>query len=860
MIDKVLGHYRVFEKIGFGGMGEVYRASDERLGRDVALKILKPSLARDQDRLRRFEQEARAAAVLNHPNIVAIYDIGMHDGAPYIVSELLVGQTLRERLLDGPLSRHHAIDFARQIAQGLMAAHEKRIVHRDLKPENLFITKDDRVKILDFGIAKLLTSEFGSEREKAEPIEALTTQTKIGSVLGTISYMSPEQLRGKAVDSRSDIFSFGAILYEMLTGRRAFAGDSQVDTMSAILKEDPVEMVREGQGIPHAIEQVVRHCLEKEPDNRFQSARDLAFALSTLSSSTTGRQLSAFRPRAKRFRQWLIPVAAVVLCAVAAIVLAPMFIRVHDPDFHRVTFERGTVYSARFTADGRTVLYGASWNGRPLQVYSTIPDSLLARPLGLTSAYLLGISRSSELALILDGRPGSRLDFEGGVLARSPMVNGTPREILRNVSWADWGPDGELAVVHHANGRDRLEYPVGTVLYQTNGWISNIRVSPQEKRIAFLDHPERWDNRGSVCVVDFAGHKATLSSGWDWESGLAWSPQGKEVWFSALESGSSNRSMWAVDLAGKQRKVLTVPGGFTLQDIASDGRILASLDNERLAMEWSGKDQQVRDLSWYDWSIVKDISPDGQSVLFEEGSVGAEPAGPDGAVAIRKVDGSPPIRLADGSADTLSPDGQWAASVSGPSPPHITLLPVGAGQSRQIALPGLETLQRAAHFLPDGKRIAVNGNSPGRPGRTYVVDLANGKAEPVTPEGVYATLPSPDGKFLAGETADYKPALFPLDGGPSRPVPNVEAGYALAQWSSDSKALYVYRSGDVPLKIQRLDIATGKMQLVRELFPADLGGVVSIGPVITNLNASEFAYSYFQTLSVLYIISGVNQK
>jgi len=857
MIGKVLGHYRVFEKIGFGGMGEVYRASDDRLGRDVALKILKPSLAKDQDRLRRFEQEARAAAVLNHPNIVAIYDIGMHDGAPYIVSELLVGQTLRERLLDGPLSRHQAVDYARQIAQGLMAAHEKRIVHRDLKPENLFITKDDRVKILDFGIAKLLTSDFGSDSRKAGPVEALTTQTKIGSVLGTISYMSPEQLRGKAVDHRSDIFSFGAILYEMLTGTRAFAGDSQVDTMSAILKEDPAEMVREGQPIPQAIEKVVRHCLEKDPDNRFQSARDLAFALSTLSTSTTGKQISAFRPRVKKLRAWLVPVAGVVLLAAVAIFLEPVLRPRHEPDFHRVTFERGTVYSARFTPDGRTVLYGASWGGRPLQIFSTIPDSLLARPLGLTSAYLLSISRNNELAVILDGRPGSRLDFEGGVLARSPMVNGTPRPMLQNVSWADWAPDGELAVVHHVNGRDNLEYPLGTVLYQTNGGISNIRFSPQGKSIAFLDHPDRWDNNGSVCVIDLAGHKTTLSQNWDWESGLAWSPQGKEVWFTALESGASNRTMWAVNLAGKQRRVLTVPGGFTLHDIAPDGRILASLDNERLAMEWSGPDQKVRDLSWYDWSIVKDISPDGQAVLFEEGAEGSEPAGPQGAVAIRKVDGSPPIRLADGSADTLSPDGQWAASVSGPGPPHITLLPVGAGQARKVAVSGLESLQRAAHFLPDGKHIAVNGNAPGRPGRTYLVDLANGRAEPVTPEGIYATLPSPDGKFLAGETADYKLALFPLDGESPRSVPNVRPGYSLAQWSADGKAFYVYRGGEVPLRIERLEIATGKMKLVRELFPADLGGVVSIGPVITNLNASEFAYSYFQALSMLYIISGV---
>jgi Tol biopolymer transport system component len=855
MIGKILGHYRVLEKIGSGGMGEVYRASDQRLGRDVAVKILKPSIAHDQDRLRRFEQEARAAAALSHPNIVAIYDIGMHDGAPYIVSELLEGKTLRERLLEGPVPRRQAIDYAAQIAQGLVAAHEKRIVHRDLKPENLFITRDGRIKILDFGIAKLLNPSFDSEPGKVSSIASMTTETRAGSVLGTIAYMSPEQLRGKGVDHRSDIFSFGAILYEMLTGSRAFAGETQVDTMTAVLKEDPPEMVRESPDIPGAFEQVVRHCLEKDPENRFQSARDLAFALSTLSDATTGKQVFPFRLRATRFWTWAPRIAAALLLAAVAVYVGARLGTVHNPEFRRVTFERGTVYSARFTPDGRTVVYGASWNGRPLQIYSTIPDSLLARPLGLTSAYLLDISHTGELALTLRGRPGSRLDFEGGMLAQSPMLGGTPREILQNVAWADWSPHGELAVVHHVAGRDNLEYPIGKVLYQTSGSIGSIRFSPSGDRIAFLDHPKRWDDGGSVCVMDLAGNKTTLSPTWGWVYGLAWSPQGKEVWFSAVESGNSNRSIWATTLSGSTRKVLTVPGGLTMQDIAPDGRILATIDTERLAMEWTGDDKKVRDISWFDWSIAKDISPDGQSVLFEEG---AEPAGPDNAVAIRKIDGTPPIRLGDGSADTLSPDGKWAISLLPTGRARITLLPVGPGQARQIAFPGLERLQNGSHFLPDGKRIVLNGNEPGRPGRTFVVDVAGGKPEALTPEGIYATLPSPDGKFLAGETADHKLDLFPLDGGPARHIPAVEPGYVLAQWSADSKELYVYRTGELPMKVQQLDIATGKMKPVRELVPTDLGGVVSIAPVITNVNASQFAYSYYQALSVLYVISGLN--
>jgi Tol biopolymer transport system component len=852
MIGKILGHYRVLEKIGSGGMGEVYRASDERLGRDVAIKILKPSLANDQDRLRRFEQEARAAAALSHPNIVAIYDIGMHDGAPYIVSELLEGQTLRDRLLEGPIPRRQALDFAQQIAQSLVAAHEKRIVHRDLKPENLFITKDGRIKILDFGIAKLISSGFDSEAGEADSIASMTTQTRSGSVLGTLAYMSPEQLRGKAVDHRTDIFSFGAILYEMLTGKRAFAGETQVDTITAILKEDPPEMIR-GHDIPTAFEHVVRHCLEKDPENRFQSARDLAFALSTLANITTSRLVLPFRLRSTRLRTWLPRVAGGLVLLAVAVYLGHRLRTVQSPDYRRVTFERGTVYSARFTPDGRTVVYGASWSGRPLQIYATIPDSLRARPLELADAYLLGISRGSELALTLHGRPGSRLDFEGGMLAEAPILGGNPREILQDVAWADWSPDGGLAVVHHKDGRDRLEYPIDKVLYETSGSISNIRFSPRGDRIAFLDHPKRWDDGGSVCVIDLEGKKTTLSPDWGWEYGVAWSPKGNEVWFSAVENGSSNRSLWAVDLSGRLRKVLIVPGGFTVQDIAPDGRILATIDNERLAMEWSGKDKQVRDLSWYDWSIAKDISPDGKSVLFEEGS---EPAGLNDVVAIRKTDGSAPIRLADGTADTLSPDGRWALSFSRNGPTQLTLLPVGPGQPRSIPLPNLERLQNGTHFLPDGKRIVFNGNEPGHAGRTYVVDAAGGKAAPVTPEGVFATLPSPDGKFLAGEVG-YKLEIFPLDGGPVRHIPNVGPGYVLAQWSADSKALYVFRSGEVPLTIQRLDVVTGKMKPVRQLVPADLGGVVSIAPVITNVDASEFAYSYYQTLSVLYVISGV---
>jgi eukaryotic-like serine/threonine-protein kinase len=275
-----LGPYEILAQIGAGGMGEVYRAKDPRLGREVAIKVLPASFSAHADRLRRFEQEAKAAGLLNHPNITIVYDIGQHDGAPYVVQELLEGEPLRAELGSGRFSPRRAIDYGIQIAHGLAAAHDKGIVHRDLKPENLFVTKNGRVKILDFGLAKLTHQE---EQAQATNLPTAAAGTEPGVVMGTLGYMSPEQVRGRPADARSDIFSFGGILYEMLAGNRAFRGDSVADTMSAILKEDPADLSVTNQSISPGLDRIVRHCLEKNPERRFQSAHDLAFDLEALS-------------------------------------------------------------------------------------------------------------------------------------------------------------------------------------------------------------------------------------------------------------------------------------------------------------------------------------------------------------------------------------------------------------------------------------------------------------------------------------------------------------------------------------------------------------------------------------------------
>ncbi len=850
MTGEVLGHYRILEKIGSGGMGEVYRATDDRLAREVAVKVLQPGFAEDQDRLRRFELEARAAAALNHPNILAVYDMGVHEGAPYIVSELLVGKTLRSYIKEGPIPLRRVTDFAGQIAQGLVAAHEKGIIHRDLKPENIFVTVDGRVKILDFGIAKLI--QFDNNEQS---VTTMTTQTRTGSVLGTVAYMSPEQLRGKAVDARSDIFSFGAIFFEMMTGKRAFTGETNVDTMTAVLKEEPKELADDSDSLPPTYAGIVRHCLEKEPADRFQSARDLAFALKEAEHYGNGKTLPSQR-KTLRAPKWMLWVGAAALLATLGGVVGTILKPATTPEYKRLTFGRGTVYSARFTPDGRSVLYGASWNGHALQIYATAPNSDLANPLNL-NGHLLAVSRNNELALVLGGIHGSRLDFERGTLAQAPMAGGTPRELMKDVTWADWSPSGELAVVNRVNGHDRLEFPIGKLLYETVGTVSNVRFSPDGQRIAYIDHPLRWDDGGSICVTDLNGKHRTLSSGWSSATGLAWSPRGNEIWFTAVQTGASDRPLRAVTLSGVLRKVLSVPGSFTIQDIAQDGRVLVAMEGERLAMEWvsqSRGQQKDQDLSWFDWTVAKDISPDGQWVLFEESS---EATDASNAVAMRKVDGSPPVHLGDGTAYNFSPDGKWVLSVNS-KPAEVTLLPVGAGRPRVIPLPMLESMQLGANFFPDGKHVLVNANEAGQGVRTYMVELETGIIHPVTPEGVSAVMPSQDGKYLAGVTADYKLALFPVGGGSPREISTLGPGVNTLRWTADGKGIYVYRYGEVPLKVQKLDLATGKLTPVRELVPEDRAGVVTIGPVVSSRDGSEYAYTYYQMLSGLYVVSGLN--
>ena len=828
-------------------MGEVFRARDERLGRDVALKLIRPASSENPDHLRRFELEARAAAALNHPNIVAIYDVGLHDGSPYIVCELLEGKTLRQCLAEGALPAHLALDYAQQIVQGLSAAHDHRIIHRDLKPENLFVTTDGRVKILDFGVAKLQSAPEDAERS----VEEMTTVTKSGVIVGTVAYMAPEQLRAKAVDHRSDIFSVGAILYEMLSGHRAFSGETEVDTMTAVLKEDPAEINLEQASVPVPFQQIVRHCLEKEPDNRFQSARDLAFALDTLADAPTQVRLKTRPRRQPAIVPWAV--AAALLVTTLLLLANRWQHRAQSPTYQRLTYEQGTLYSARFAPDYRSIVYGASWNGKPLHLFSTVGDSLLSQPLDLTDASLLSISRTGELAVALHGAHRAHLETEGGMLARAPLAGGSPREVLEDVPCADWAPDGELAVVHHVQDSDRIEYPIGHVFFQSSGWISHLRLSPQGDKIAFMDHPVLWDDRGYVSLVDLSGHRTVLSTEWESEDGLAWSPNGKEVWFTAARKGLS-RELYAVNMSGGIRKLLELPAGLTLQDVAPDGRVLMSVEAERVAMATLTRDGKAVDISWRDWTLAKDISRDGQSIFFEDAS---EAAGTNYALGIRKLDGTPPVQLGQGSGGGLSPDGKWAISVL-KNPDRVTLVPVGPGQPRTISIPGLEHIANGnVHFLGDGKRITLNANERGHAARTYIVDFEGGKPIPITPEGITSGLISPDGEYMVRADRAMGVGVYPAAGGAPRLIPNLQSDFVPIQWSEDTSSVYGYLPGHIPTEVYKVSLNTGQKTLIQELNPETSVAVVHMAPVVMTRDGSRFAYSYYQVSSVLYLISGL---
>ena len=535
-----LGPYEIASTLGAGGMGEVYRARDTRLGRDVAIKVLPESVAKDADRLLRFEQEARTIAALNHPNILGIFDVGEQGATRYLVSELLEGETLRQKLEVGPVSIRRATEYAAQIANGLAAAHAKGVIHRDLKPENIFIVKTGGVKILDFGLAKAPQAATAA----AGTLETVgITGTTPGMVMGTVGYMSPEQVRGERVDHRTDIFSFGAVLYEMVSGKRAFQRGSAVETMSAILKEDPPELSESSVAISPGIDRIIRRCLEKSPERRFQSASDLAFAIEALSGPSGASAAVQAIARPNR-HPWIAAAVIAVAVLAAAFAVGLRLARPSVPSFRQLVSGPGMISSARFTPDGQNVVYGAAWRGKPFELFTTRIDSIESRSLTLPPADVTGISQAGDMLILLGWHSRYWWNMTG-TLARTALSGGTPRPLLEDVCAADIDAGGkEVAVVRCGGSQQTLEYPLGHVIYRTAGWVDHMRFSPNGDAIGFLDHPIAGDDRGYVAWVDRQGKVTRVTDEWGALKGLAWTPNGEELWFSG-DRGGEQDEIWS---------------------------------------------------------------------------------------------------------------------------------------------------------------------------------------------------------------------------------------------------------------------------------------------------------------------------
>jgi eukaryotic-like serine/threonine-protein kinase len=560
--------------------------------------------------------------------------------------------------------------------------------------------------------------------------------------------------------------------------------------------------------------------------------------------------------RTARPPKLLFLAGAACLLLLACITLAYVLVKrstvLAAPTFHRLTFERGLIYSARFAPDNQ-IVYDASWDNKPIRIFITHAGILQPMPLDLASAHLLGVSASGELALTLNGYPEFFPVFVRGTLARTPMAGGAPRELLEDVRWADWGGDGELAVVHHSNARSRLEYPAGRVLYENAGWISHIRVSPRNNYIAFVDHPIWAEDRGSIMVVDLKNQgKKILSTGWESAQGLAWSASGDEIWFTAAKSGE-RRDLFAVDLRGRQRTLLRIPGGLTLHDVSPDGRVLLTVDNERsgsMALSPSGE----RDLSWFDIDFPLAISPDGKKLLLSEQS---QQAGSDYWIGLRGTDGSPPVHLGDGWGGDFSPDGKWVGTNIPSIPESTFLLRVGAGERKELKHPGVHALD-GVWFMPDGQSVLFMGLESGHSPRSYIQSLQGGPPQPVTPEGILGIFPSPNGRYLAAEQADQRHFIYDIQRGESRAIPGTNRLLWPVRWSSDSRYLYLYTRTGPPSQIWRLEISSGREKLVTQLAPTDPAGILEIFNVVMAPDGTTFAYGYDRYLSELYVVDGLH--
>lgn len=859
-----IGPYQVVMLIGAGAMGQVYRARDTRLNRDVALKVLPEGVELDSDSMARLKREAQMLAALNHPNIAAIYGFEESEGRHALVLELVDGPTIADLVARGPMALADAVGLARQIADALEAAHDKGIIHRDLKPANIKVTGTGVVKVLDFGLAKV----WEGTAEAPFAASPTLTATALGehAILGTPAYMSPEQARGRPLDKRTDIWSFACVLFEMLTGRTAFGGETISDTIARVLERE-VDWDALPASCPPRIRDLLRRCLRKESNRRLRDIGDARLELDELSApivqtgDTGGAGLTNRAIVRSRLFQFAAAVAVASLAMAAVALMSRGDAEVAQPTFRQLTFRHGSLRGARLARDGLTTVYSAAWIGMPQDIYVIRPESVQSGAIGVPQAGIFSVSPTGDLAVAL----GCRLNWGEciGTLAQVPITGGEPRELVKDVHGADWSPDGQsLVVVSFAGGRYRLEHPIGKVLYEPSGWITYARMAPKGGRIAFLDHPRLGDIGGSVAILDPAGKKVTLSSGWKALQGLAWSGSGKEVWFTGSRSGKGGSSaLYAVTLTGRERLVFSSPGTLKLHDISPDGqRVLLTRGTTRGGVvSLRSGDAKERELSWFDYSTVADLSADGKMLLFYEWGEGV--AGKP-TVFIRGTDGSDAIRLGEGRPLALSRDGQWALAVQDDASTQLVLLPTRTGDVRPLPRgPIAEYLDWVA-WSPDLRRIYVAGRDASDSRRTYVQDVDGGDPRPITRDGFVGLLLSPDGQTLATVDRYGEYYLYPVDGkSDPRPLPGYVDGDVLLQWSADPRFLFIREAGNLTLRLYRLDVSSGAREFWKELAPPDPTVVVDIGSdpgqVRITPDGKSYAFTYWTFEGELYVAQGM---